>query len=92
MKYYIIIKRKNSKKIVGVIPGKEGVSKERLRIKVRKNLSKRYSFRILTKNQTKTILAKGVARNIPKQKSRPKKRASFIKRKHVIRKIIRRGR
>jgi len=65
-RYFILIKRQGSKKWLGAIPARAGVSLAKLRTNVRKFIKKGFSYKIITISQLKRLL--------PKRKTMPKKR------------------
>ena len=72
-KYYVLIKRKGSKKILGAVPARKGVTKAKLKKVARKNLKKGLSYKIVSRKQLMRILLK----------QRPKIKS---KRRRIIRK------
>jgi hypothetical protein len=57
-KYYILVKKKNSKNWLGAIPAKKGVTLKRLRKGVSGQVKKGYSYKIITSDQLKRLLKK----------------------------------
>jgi hypothetical protein len=79
MAYYILVKRKQTKKYIGIVPAKKNVSLKQLRNRVSKNIKKGYTYRIISHKQLPLFLEKIKKhrlgkRNVSKQKPRPKKR------------------
>ena len=56
MPYYILIKKKGSKRYQGIVPAKKKVSKAVLRKSLKRNLKKGLTFRIITKKELVKLL------------------------------------
>lgn len=80
-KYYILIKRRGSKKWIGAIPVKAGVSLARVRQVVRRQIKKGYVAKIVTQAALRNYLKKLVKR---------KRMASPRRRRKVKRRIVKR--
>jgi len=70
MANFILIKRKGSNTYKGAIPAKAGISKEKLRRSVSKNLKPGLTFRIVSKQQLVNFLKKMKPRQRRKKKKR----------------------
>lgn len=55
-KLFVLIKRAGSKRFLGAIPARSGVSKARLSSVLRKNLKKGFSARIVTEAEFKVLV------------------------------------
>jgi len=55
---YLLIKRKNSKKPIGAIPSRPGITKVALFKKAKQQIKKGFSFRIITEMQLKRLFSK----------------------------------
>lgn len=70
-RFYVLIKRKNSKTVLGAIPARKGISRTDLRNSARRQVGKRFNFRIIAESDLKKMFKNLVA----------SKRRGFIKRK-----------
>ena len=57
-RYFIIIKRKGAKKILGAIPTKKGLSLQKVRDLARKTISKSFNYRITTETKLRKMFKK----------------------------------
>lgn len=73
VQYYILIKRKGSKRWSGAIPSNKGVSLSKLKTNVKKQIKKGYTYKIINQTQLRRIFS-----NILKSKKKVKRR---VKRK-----------
>lgn len=71
MTYYIVFKRKGSKKWLGAIPSKKGVSRTELLNVIRKHLRSGFVGKVATKTQVAAILKR--QKSTPKRKLKRKK-------------------
>ena len=76
---FILIKKKNSKRYLGAIPAKAGVSISRLRRAVSKGIKKGYSYKIITESQLKTLIKSRIPKR--RRKTRRVKRTRRYRRK-----------
>lgn len=60
--YFILLYKKNSKKPYGVLPTRKGVSKDKLKKQAVKNISKRFRYRIITKQGLNKLTKKMIKR------------------------------
>lgn len=67
VQYYILVKRKGSKKWSGAIPSKKGVTLSKLKTNVKKQIKKGYTYKITNQTGLRKIFA-----NILKQKLKKK--------------------
>jgi len=58
MVYYVLVKRKNSKKWLDAIPLKKGITKKQAQSAVRSGRKKGFSYRIVTLPQLKKMFKK----------------------------------
>ena len=58
MAYFILIKKKGSQRYRGAIPAKPGISKNKLRQSISKNLKKDLIYRIVTRKELLNFLKK----------------------------------
>ena len=93
-KLFILIKRKGSKRYIGVIPAKKGATRAKLKKEISKNIKKGFSFKIVNLIQLNKIIkrqrprvrkTKRRSKGKRKRTSRPKRRRSKIKRKRTSR-------
>ena len=85
MRYFILIKRKTSKKWLGAIPTKKGISLNKVRSVVKSNIKQGFSYKIITDTQLKSMLksrSRHVTRRIRKKKVVRKRK---IRRKRLVR-------
>ena len=59
-KYFVLIKRKSSKRYLGAIPARSGVSLAKLRSNVSKRINKKYTYRIVTQAQLKSFIKRTI--------------------------------
>ena len=83
-RYFILIKRQGSKKWLGAIPARAGVSLAKLRTNVRKFIKKGFSYRIITKAQLKKLLP--LRKSMIQRRSKRKVKRTRRKTKKVKRK------
>ncbi len=76
VKYYILVKRKNSKDWVGAIPAKSGVTLTRLKKGISGQIKKGYTYRIVTESQLKKVLNRIKPKRKRTRKSRSSKKRS----------------
>ena len=74
MGYAILIKRKNSKKWIGAIPVKKGVTLSTLRKTIPKSIKPAFSYRIVSTSQLRKLLLKKAKRSGAVRKIRKKLR------------------
>ena len=74
VKYYILIKRKTSKKWVGAIPSKKNVSLTKLKTIIKNSIKKGWTAKIITQTQLKKFLLKKTKKPIKRKKVVRKKR------------------
>lgn len=92
VRYFILIKRKNSKRYLGAIPARIGISISTLRQAAKKQIKKGFNYKIITETALSKFLPKLLRR--PKTggiKMMPKKRLKkTVKRKSHQRKSAKR--
>jgi len=82
-KYFVLIKRKGSKRYLGAIPSKSGVSLAKLRSTVSKQIKSGFSYKIVTssglKNVLRSLKPKSAKRTVKRRmvKKRVKKRRTL---------------
>ena len=79
-KLYILIKRKGSKRFLGAIPTKKGVSVNKLRKIIPKQIKSGFSARIVTEMQLKRLVQKMRPRKVKSTRTRRKGRTKRRKR------------
>jgi hypothetical protein len=55
--YYILVKRKGTKKWNGAIPSKKGVPLSKLRTTIKKQIKKGYTYKIITQTGLRKLFA-----------------------------------
>lgn len=70
MGYFILIKKKGTKKFIGAIPAKKGATLSKLRKTLPKSINPKFEFRIVTKAKLKSIIKKTVPKKIMKKRRR----------------------
>jgi len=83
VRLFILIRRKGTKKFLGAIPARRGVTRKKLMNVARKQIKPGFSFSIITEAQLKKRFSNLISKRKIKR-SRPKKR---IRRKKVRRRI-----
>lgn len=73
-RYYILIKRKGTKRWIGAIPARKGITKAKLQSATKKNIKTPYTFRIITEAQLKRSIISKMAKRRTRKKQTPKKR------------------
>lgn len=72
---YILIKKKNSKKPIGAIPSRPGISRAVLQQRARQQIKKGFVFRIITEMQLKRLFSRLlIKKKKPSVKQRVRKR------------------
>lgn len=84
MRYYILIKRKGTKKWLGAIPAKKGVSKSKLIQLFSRKLKKGFTYRIITQAQLKRYLARLVPKGIRRIKGSKRRKIRKRRRKGTV--------
>jgi len=99
VRYFILIKRKNSKRYLGAIPARSGISLSVLRESAKKQIKPGFAYRIITESQLKRILPKLLKRpksggiTMKKRSSRSKpKRKMKRKPKRKAKRVMKRKR
>lgn len=94
-KLFILIKRKGSKRFLGVIPAKDGVSKATLTKQLRKNIKKGFIYKIVTIATLKRVInkqkPKGKRVRRIKRKIRSRKPRRIKRRKRRLKRKSRKG-
>ena len=78
---FILIKRKGSKRFLGAIPSKKGVSKEKLKKILSKQLKRGYTFVIVTLPQLKKVILRQKPKKVRRFKRKALRKIRRIKRK-----------
>lgn len=78
---FILIKRRGTKRFLGVIPTKPGVTKTTLRKQLTRKIKKGFSFKIVNIAQLKTVIKRQRPKGARIRKTRRKKRRSTKKRR-----------
>jgi len=82
MGYFILLKTKAAKTWQNAIPYTSKATRSSLESLVKNRLSKRYSAKIITSAQMKTLISKSRSKiSSSRAKSKPKKKKSPVKRK-----------
>lgn len=79
---FILIKRKGSKRFLGVIPAKPGITKATLRKQLARKIQKGFSFKIVTITQVKRVVKRQRPRGKrTRRRTKQKKRRSRKKKR-----------
>jgi len=73
-KLYVLLKKKGSKRPLGIIPSKKGVSIQKLRKIIPKQIKSGYSAKIITEAQLKRLIETMRPRKVKSRKTRVKRR------------------
>ena len=84
---FILIKKKKSKKLLGAIPARKGISRKGLLSSARKQIKSNFSFRIVDEATLKKVLKSMAKKGIAIKKSK-----SASKKRRVVRRRSSRGR
>lgn len=58
MRYYILVRKKGSSRYTGAIPTKKGVTVSKIKNMIRRNMNKKYAYKIVSEKQLKTMLTR----------------------------------
>lgn len=58
MRYFILVKKKGSARYTGAIPTKRGATVSKIKAMLRKNLTRRYTAKIVSERQLKGMLSR----------------------------------
>lgn len=90
-RYYLLIKKRTSKRWQGAVPTKRGVSLAKIKSVVRKTLRRGYSVKIVTESQLKRLLLKTAPRGSRRARVRRVRRHKRVRRRaHRRRRVHRR--
>lgn len=92
VRYFILIKRKNSKRYLGAIPARHGISLSVLRKSARKQIKSGFSYRIITEAALRKVLPKLLKKPKSGMRMPKKKRRKTVKRRTRIKRPKRKSR
>jgi len=91
-RYFILIKRKNSKRYLGALPGRKGISLVALRKAAREQIKPGFQYRIITETQLRKILPRLLKKPKGMKRMRRKKSMKRSSKKRTSRKRVSRKR